>query len=264
MRISLPPAGLLIFLPPVLFVAACVSDSGAPPTDVTVAAERSKAAPNFEPPTAEAPAYYAFRSIGGVELGAIYAGEQIPPRDEVEPLVEKALAGRHYLKAGKGTPPPSLVIAYAWGSINAEDGDRRTRERMLSLVTTNKMNLEEGSVDLARNPPNLDDGRYFLVVAAFDRAELKAGRKKMLWRSKLSTGSAGTTLTEMLPSFLNAGADFFGQDGLPAVLDGKLKEGVVTIGDAEVVPDKAKSGQAEDRRPPAVPKNASQPGPTED
>ncbi|MDR2674366.1 MAG: hypothetical protein LBC18_05730 [Opitutaceae bacterium] len=229
-----------------------------PPTDVTVAAERSRASPGFEPPTAEAPMYYAFRSVGGVELGAIYAGGQIPPRDEVEPLVEKALASQHYLKAGRGTPPPALVIACSWGSINAEDGGRRTRERMLSLVTTNKMNLEEGSADLARNPPNLDDGRYFLVVAAFDRAELKAGRKKMLWRAKLSTESAGTTLTEMLPALLNAGADFFGQDGLPSVLDGKLKDGVVTIGEAEVVPDKTQNAPPGNSQSPA--KDTPQPG----
>jgi hypothetical protein len=54
--------------------------------------------------------------------------------------------------------------------------------------------------------------------------------------------------------------DFFGQGSLPAILDGTLKEGGVTIGEAEVVPDKVKSGPAEDRRPPAVPKNAPQPG----
>ncbi len=254
MKIPSSWARLPFLLPSVLFVPGCVSDSG-PPTDVTVAAERSKAAPDFEPPTADAPAYYAFRSVGGVELGAIYSGEQIPHRDEVEPLVEKALAGQHYLKAGKGTPSPSLVIAYAWGSINAEDGDRRTRERMLSLVTTNKMNLEEGSADLARNPPNLDEGRYFLVVAAFDREALKAGRKKMLWRAKLSTENAGTTLTEMLPTFLGAGADFFGQDGMPAVLDGKLKEGVVTIGEAEVVTGKEKDKDGKESPQSEAPKD---------
>jgi hypothetical protein len=95
-------------------------------------------------------------------------------------------------------------------------------------------------VDRSLYVPDLSDGRYFILVGAYDYAALKAGtprQKTMLWRTRLSTyntGAGATDLASVLPRMLEVGASSFGSDGYPVELRNKLKKGTVTIGEAEV------------------------------
>ncbi|AWI08104.1 hypothetical protein CKA38_01470 [Ereboglobus luteus] len=221
--------------------------------DVLVAPDRTAEGKNFVPPTAEKPYYCIIYTAGPMELGAVYAGETIPKKEEVAPHVKKALASQHYLEIDKDHPEPSLLIVYSWGSINAdememelgEEGGTATTQRntaeMLGIVSTNKMDLSPHSFDRKYNLPDLSDGRYFILFGAYDYAALKAGkprRQTMLWRTRLSiynTGRGSAPLTEAIPRMLEVGASSFGADGYPVELRNKLKKGKVTLGEAEVV-----------------------------
>ena len=219
--------------------------------DVLVAPDRTEAGKKFVPPTAQKPYYCLIHCVGPMEAGAIYAGENIPKKEDVAPFVKSALAGQHYLEIDEAHPEPSLVIVYGWGSINPDEmeidlGDGVTvnqqinRNQMLAIVGTNKLDLHPNSVDYNLFLPPLDSGRYFILVGALDYAALKAGktsRQAMLWRTRLSTYNTGAGITDMahlIPRMLELGAGAFGADGYPHELRSKLKKGVVTIGEAEV------------------------------
>ncbi|MDR0901757.1 MAG: hypothetical protein LBM92_03195 [Opitutaceae bacterium] len=244
---------LLVRIIPALCAAALLSSCGTfgnYGTEVTVAADRTKAGAKFVPPTAEKPAYYYLVSVGALELGAVYAGEEKMPGDsEVEPLIVTHLAKQNYIRAATDTPKPSLVIAYAWGSINPDEIDtgdpdlppaQVNRGQILAIVSTNKSNTMPGSPEMLMDTPDLSDGRHFLLIGAYDLDSFGPGKKRsILWRAKLSTSnSGGVTLAAALPTLLDKGSDFFGQDGLPVTLIEKIRKGTVTVGEATVVEDK--------------------------
>lgn len=210
--------------------------------DVVVASDRTEAGKKFTPPTAKNPAYCIVLSAGPNELGAVFAGEKIPPQKDVEPFVIKALAAQHYLPVNDEHPEPSLVVVYSWGSINPDEMDGfdddapkqiLNQKQMLSIVVTRHVDLSPNSIDRSFLP-DLSDGRYFLLVGAYDFAALKQGKRVMLWRTRLSTYNTGVELFSAIPMMLDVGAKSFGSDGLPDELVAKAKKGRVIIGEAQV------------------------------
>jgi len=224
--------------------------------DVLVAADRTEAGKRFTPPTAEKPAHCVVVSAGAKQLGDAVAGEQILKQEIVEPLVMKALAKRHYLPVDEKSPEPTLLIAYSWGSINPEgDGagadtgadaaggeDRssvatdspQTRRQMLSIVTTKNLDLHPNSPDRRLFLPSLGDGRYFILIGAYDYATLKEGKKVMLWRTRMSVYDTNIEMADSIAAMLDAGAKSFGADGYPVGTMAKVRQGEVVIGEAEV------------------------------
>lgn len=220
--------------------------------DVLVAPDRTEAGKKFVPPTAEKPLYCLIMSAGPQELGSVIANEKIPPLGQVEPLVKAALAGRHYLPVDKEHPQPDLVIVYSWGSINPEDElgtgtdelpaalSLQSKRQMLSIVSTKNVDLRMGGFERDQVMSSLGDGRYFLLLGAYDYKSLAAGtprQKTMLWRTRLSTYNTGigsVDLAAALPRMLEVGAKAFGLDGYPDEMTSKLKKGKVIVGEAEV------------------------------
>lgn len=218
---------------------------------VLVAPDRTKVGKDFVPPTADNPAYCLILSAGPQELGDIIANEKIPAESEVGPLVKMALAKRHYLPTDERHPEPDLIIVYSWGSINPKDdagfdetdltapGSLAARDQMLSIITTRNTDMrwrsDRNLVDSA-----MSDGRYFLLVGAYDYKALNAGtprKKTMLWRTRLSTyntGNGGFDMAAVLPRMLEVGAKSFGFDGYSGEVTSRMKKGVVVIGEAEV------------------------------
>ena len=210
--------------------------------DVFIAPDRTEAGKNYVPPTAQTPYYCMIHGMGAMEMGDRYAGEKIPRLEEVAPFVKKALAGQHYLEIDSAHPEPSLVIAYSWGSINSDDFAKQQNEQeMLSIIGIHRMDLSPKSLDREFYLPSLKEGRYFILVAAYDYALLKAGVKRseaMLWRTRLSTYNIGEgimSLARMIPLMLETGASAFGSESYPLESVNRVKKGVVTIGEAEVL-----------------------------
>jgi len=221
--------------------------------EIKVAADHPHNGTKFTMPAAQKPAYCMFVSAGAQQLGAAIAGEKLPAQQEVEPQVLKALARQFYLPVDARHPKPEYVIVYNWGVINPDnmvaDGDpsdpdfapstQLNRQQMLSVVATNKLDLAPNGVDRDLFLPSLSDGRYFILVGAYDCAALEAGKPRqqaMLWRTRLSVySSANYDLAAAVPMMLDAASGAFGADGYPKSVVGKLREGRVDIGEAKVV-----------------------------
>ena len=231
-----------------LIFTSCVNMVDGTSPEITVAADRTRAGENYNPPTSKQPQYYILATVGALELGGVYAGEApMSPRDEVEPLIIGALKKQNFHHAGDQTPPPALVIIYAWGSINPEelylDADapltQVNEKQMLDIVATSKDDLTPGSFDRTVHIPDLAEGRHFILIGAYDydTFDFKNPKKKrtILWRAKLSVPNSTATLAQSIPALLETGADFFGQDGPSTTLTGKLRTGTVEIGEAKVV-----------------------------
>jgi hypothetical protein len=250
-----PPLLLMLCLA----LTSCVGMMDGPP-DVTVAADRTKAGQKYRPPTAEKPQYYVLGTVGALELGAVYAGEEsMPPRDDVEPLIIAALEKQNFRQATGTTPKPALVIIYAWGSINPDDldmGDTGTppmqlnEGQMLAIVSTDKDDRTPGSFDRNYNLPDITEGRHFILIGAYDYATFPikdTGKKRtILWRAKLSVPNRSATLAQSIPTLLETGADFFGQDGPSTTLTGRLRKGAVEIGEAKVVEEDVRGNAKRD------------------
>jgi len=221
--------------------------------EVKVASDYTKSGTKFVAPTAQKPAHCVFISAGAQQLGAAVAGEKLPVQQEVEPQVLKALAAQFYLPVDARHPKPDYVIVYNWGIINPDnmdaDGDpsdmdsppptQLNQQQMLSVVATNKLDLAPNGVDRHLFLPSLSDGRYFVLVGAYDYAALAAGKthqQAMLWRTRLSAySSANYDLAAAIPMMLDAASGAFGADGYPKSVVGKLREGRVDVGEAKVV-----------------------------
>lgn len=245
--------------------------------DVLVAPDRTEAGKKFVLPTAEKPAYCLVLSAGPQELGSVVANEKIPPHAEVEPLLKAALAKQHYLPIDDAHPEPDLIVVYSWGSINPDEelgfGDSdmpapmslETRRQMLAIVTTKNTDLAWGGFERDQVLSSLSDGRYFLLVGAYDYKALKAGtprQKTMLWRTRLSTyntGNSGIDLAAALPRMLEVGAKSFGLDGYPDEMTSKMKKGTVVVGEA-VVKEYIVSGTTVTPVPPKPKQQQDQPG----
>jgi hypothetical protein len=86
---------------------------------------------------------------------------------------------------------------------------------------------------------------YFVVAVAYDAAAAKQGKAKQLWITKISTNSQGLAMDETLPALANNGRKIFGHetDG-PVLTAARLFDGRVEVGQAVVVPDRAKAPAA--------------------
>ena len=263
-RHTSPPVAPRVAIAPALTVATLFLALLAPvalraakdDAEVIVASDRTEAGKNFVPPTAQKPAYFQLSAAGPQELGTIYANDRIPPQKIIEPQLLKALAAQFYFPVDDAHPKPDYVIIYAWGTINpATPGNtdvsddptdsasqrhaQRNQLQMLSIVATNKTDFTPRALERDPTLPSLTDGRYFILVAAYDYEAMASGKKPMetmLWRTRLSVYNLiGVSLAAAIPMMLDAAPGAFGADGYPKSVTGKLREGRVDVGEAKVV-----------------------------
>ncbi len=116
---------------------------------------------------------------------------------------------------------------------NADPGRLNELKRMDSMTTTlssqtRRLNAELlgyqrglekeetryfASVDEQTMKAELAENRYFLVLMAWDYAELRnGGPGKLRWVTRMSVRSAGNRFTETVPALLRQGAPLFGRD----------------------------------------------------
>ena len=78
---------------------------------------------------------------------------------------------------------------------------------------------------------------YFVIASAYDYAELGQGRRKLLWRTKMTVNSDGVALKDTLPTLVITAGRYFGRDmnGAATVSRRLMSEGEVQIGTPTVV-----------------------------
>lgn len=168
---------------------------------------------------------------------------------------------------------PSLIIAVEWGCLNplvTEHGalDLSTGEggtmapagirtnptqatvtdfnqnEMVALVAgaafstklaaTGSLGLSQQDWDKIRDA--VAEGRYFIIVSAYDFAASLKGEQKLLWRARMSTERQGVWMSDVLSALVIAGAPLFGrQTELPAWREFPVREGRVDLGEFKVL-----------------------------
>ncbi len=222
-------------------------------------------------PTPARPAYYVPVIDGWHEEGRIVAGEEPPKRAEVLRLVGQALAKEGYilqaLRPDANTTTPSLIIRVEWGylnpvitnegALNLTTGDGGTmavpgmrddptqrestnfnEREMVALVAGSAIKREAffSEADWQKVNNAIAEGRYYLMVSAYDFAASLKGDQVLLWRTRMSTPRQGVWMRDVVPALVSAGTPLFGrQTDVPTWQDFRVREGRVELGDLKVI-----------------------------
>lgn len=207
-------------------------------------------------PSPDKPVYYVAVSLGFHEFGAAVAGDKIPEKSEMHKTIAKVLAKQGYLPATNKNPP-SIVLLWAWGTLypdKIEDLSDTGISRQTNLLTMraflggSKVGLKTQEDFLPQIlPPGLShsdsnaeaiadaatDDLYVAIIAAFDCQALKAHKKVMLWKTKISCPGRGLALADTLPTMLAiAGPNIGKETSKPIWIDATDKyKADIKIGD---------------------------------
>ncbi|WP_217494427.1 hypothetical protein [Nibricoccus aquaticus] len=222
-------------------------------------------------PTAEKPVYYYYKPGGFRELGEVIANEKRPSPERIEQLLAKALEKRHYLRATKETPPPTIIVAAWWGTMNPgattelgfhEDENvgveisEHNKKQMLMIVGGSKF-TQNGWInsEQARVMQEAVEDRFFLFVSAYDAATAVKKEKKPLWFTRISLPSAGVSMDDVMATLVTSGGPFYGKEtkSVEFIDPTKIRKAEVRLGDVVVIPD--------DPKPPAPVETPAQPKP---
>ena len=233
----------------------------------------------FAPATPARPQYYVATSLGYQDFGSVIAGIKAPPPAEVQRLIGAELAKRGYRAASEETPAPTLVLAYAWGTLNAETltGDagapnaQLNHAKIVAFLGGKKVGLDDHALDPFGAPaPGLAvasfDARdlsdiaredfFVIVVSAYDAESIRQHKKKLLWMTRISAPSRGFELADIAPAMLKIASTHFGRETeRPVWMTATEKfKATVTPGELKVV------GYEEDKpaAPPAPARQAPQ------
>lgn len=187
-------------------------------------------------PTPENPAYYVAISLGFQDLGGIVGGEKPPPKEDVLRQISAALAKQGYLPATETSPPPTLALAFAWGTLNADydygfnpdlPPQQLNRHQILKFLGGYKMGFSKNDFDpltstsLGFTLMNFDantfydlaqEDFYVAVVSAYDLASIKDKQKRLLWMTRISCPSSGYYMPDVLPMMMALGGPNFGRE----------------------------------------------------
>ncbi len=206
-------------------------------------------------PSADQPVYYYYKEGGFRELGEVIANEKRPDTARIKALLVKTLERQHYLLATKETPPPSIIVAAWWGTMNPgtyeelgfhEDVgvgveiSEHNKKNMLMLVGGSKY-ARNGWItsEQARVMQEAVEDRFFLFVSAYDAAAAVRKEKKPLWFTRISLPAAGVSMDDVMDTLVKSGGPFFGKEtaSVEFIDPVKLRKSEVHIGEAIVLPD---------------------------
>lgn len=205
--------------------------------EVITVTDVSSAASFVPPASPAAPQYYIAASLGYRELGGIMAGTEAPPDQAVLHLISAELAKQGYLPGTSRSAPPSLMLVYTWGTLNADlsyGGDpgapptQHNRAQIMNFLGGRKVGLDDSFFNPLTAPlPGLTaynyeansllevarESFYVIVVSAYDiEAALQKKRRPPLWTTRIAAPSLGFSLGDVLPAMLAIGGTQFGRD----------------------------------------------------
>ncbi|WP_221029061.1 hypothetical protein [Actomonas aquatica] len=223
--------------------------------ETLVVTDRFDTAPDFVPPTADAPCPYFLLTGSELALGTSVAGQKQPPAKAIAALVADALRSQHYVPTTVGGPAPELVIVFHWGNANLEldeweETDPNTGESETQSIARNTPSiarligldrLQERSLSLAeehRLATILSEDRLYLVIGALDATALANGQRRLVWRTWISIPALRHNLTRDLPAMLAHAAPHLGRESdAPLIFTRGEAATEVEVGTPTVVPD---------------------------
>lgn len=222
-------------------------------------------------PTPGKPVYYVPVIQGWHETGKIVAGEEPPKRADVLRQLAQALAKEGYvlqaLRPDANTTVPSLIIHVAWGYMNpdvVETGaldlgtgnggsmspaglrSDPTQATAVDFNANDMVTLVVGSTlgrltaltqaDWEKVGVAVGEGRYFIIVSAYDFAASLKGEQKLLWCTRMSTARQGVWMSDVVPALVATGASLFGRESdLPTWKTFPVRAGRVDLGELQVL-----------------------------
>jgi hypothetical protein len=188
-------------------------------------------------PTAsvEHPQYYIGASLGFRDLGAPVGGIKEPPPKDALRFIAAELTKHGYLPATTKSPPATLVLAYTWGTLNADDfrpnpdlpGRVRNRPQILRFLGGKKIGFDDNFFDPLTAPVTglqlmsydaqslyeiSSEDFYIIVVSAYDLDALRQKKKRLLWMTRIATPSLGFDLGESMPAMLAIAGPHLGRE----------------------------------------------------
>lgn len=183
----------------------------------------------------EHPQYYIGISLGYRDLGAAVAGIEEPPAQDALRFIAAELAKQGYLPATNKSPAPTLLLAYTWGTLNADvfrpypdmPGRVLNRPQILRFLGGKKIGFDDNFFDpltapvtglqlMSYDAQNLyeisSDDFYIVVVSAYDLDALRQKRKQLLWMTRIATPSLGFDLGESMPAMLAIAGPHLGRE----------------------------------------------------
>ncbi len=204
--------------------AANLAAAGRDKVEYLAVATQTDLGKKFPRPSPEKPAYYVATDAGFTEGGARLAGEKPPSPVVIGLVLRTALHSRGYEPATT-TRPPSLLLVYHWGFLGSAPLGANSPLYHARLNLVAPPDLAGQMVDFTVHEPigpwtprqrdaisNASDDRYFVIVSAYDYADFTRGQQSLLWRVRLSTPAARSSLKEALPTLVTGGAPFFGEN----------------------------------------------------
>lgn len=182
------------------------------------------------------PQYYVAASLGFRDLGPAIPGFSEPPPDkDVVYLLSSELAKQGYLPATPQSPPPTLLLIYTWGTLNAERFSgpdpsyvrQLNHGQLLRFLGGEKVGIKKGFFDSYTAPaPGLTAQSYagqriadvaredlfVIAVAAYDYSDaMELKRRPPVWTTRISTPSLGFSFSNVFPTMLAIGGQQFGR-----------------------------------------------------
>jgi hypothetical protein len=78
---------------------------------------------------------------------------------------------------------------------------------------------------------DVEESRYYIIVSAYDFAQLvKQGKKKLLWQTRVSVRAPGNRFDDSVAAMMKGASKYFGQDS-GRLIRGEESKGVVELGD---------------------------------
>jgi hypothetical protein len=120
------------------------------------------------------------------------------------------------------------VRSAAWGAMK-----KRANSKMLGFWDT----MHYGNLmptDHYELQALLNEERYFIVVVAFDNKKYNTGEKEILWATRFSMRSIGSSFDQAYPELTAAASDYFGKH-IQGLTRKRTIDSGVEIGDIEVL-----------------------------
>lgn len=183
----------------------------------------------------EHPQYYVGISLGFRDLGAPVGGIKEPPAQDALRFIAAELAKQGYLPATNKSPPPTLMLACTWGTLNADifqpypenPPAYRNRPQILRFLGGKKVGFDDNFFDPLTAPVAglqlmgydaqslyeiAQEDFYIIVVSAYDLAALREQKKQLLWMTRIATPSLGFDLAESMPAMLAIAGPHLGRE----------------------------------------------------
>lgn len=189
------------------------------------------------PATPEQPQYYIAASLGFRDLGGVMGGISEPPTNEVLRLISAELARQGYRPATTRSAPPSLLLVYTWGTLNADESFgpnpdlppvQRNHGQIVRFLGGRKLGISDDYFNPLLQPvlglqiynyraqTLLEVARedfYVIIVSAYDlEAALQKKHRPPVWTTRIAAPSLGFRMADVVPAMLAIGGPQFGRE----------------------------------------------------